>query len=132
MRKKTHPTKALFYLASPYTHPSERVRKRRAVDVTKAAINLLRLGVYVFAPIAYNEPWKRFNVPGDWAFWADFDKCFVDHCEALVVMKLKGWDISVGVTAEIEHAKMRGKKVYYMEPGGEVALFEQLKKEQLV
>lgn len=107
-------TKPIYYLASPYTHTDERIKKDRAKAVTEAAVRLLKLGVFTFAPIAYNEPWERHELPGDWAFWCDFDKSFVERCDAgLIVLMLDGWDRFVGVTAEIEFAKELGYPVYY-------------------
>jgi nucleoside 2-deoxyribosyltransferase len=107
-------TKPLYYLASPYTHSDETIKKGRARAVTEAAVKLLKLGVFTFAPIAYNEPWERHDLPGDWGFWCDFDKSFVERCDAgLIVLMLDGWDRSVGVTAEIEFAKELGYPVYY-------------------
>ena len=84
-------TQKIYYLASPYTHPDETVKKQRARAVTKAAVDLLKLGVFTFAPIAYNEPWERHELPGDWAFWCDFDKAFVERCDGgLIVLMLDG------------------------------------------
>ena len=107
-------TKPIYYLASPYTHSDVTVRKSRAESATEAAVKLLHLGVFVFAPIPYNEPWEKYNLPGDWGFWADFDKSFVERCDGgLIVLMLDGWDRSTGVTAEIEFAKSIGLPVYY-------------------
>lgn len=107
--------KKLYYLASPYTHSKKRVKKMRAEEATKAAVDLLHLGVYVFAPIPYNSPWEKYHIPGDWSFWADFDKTFVERCDGgIIVLKLDGWKESVGVTAEIEFAGELGLPVYYV------------------
>lgn len=107
-------TKPIYYLASPYTHKDSSVRKLRAESATEAAVKLLHLGIFVFAPIPYNEPWEKYNLPGDWGFWADFDKSFVERCDGgLIVLMLDGWDKSTGVTAEIEFAKSIGLPVYY-------------------
>lgn len=107
----------LYYLASPYSHPDPAVKKHRAEMVTESAVDLLHLGVFVFAPISYNEPWEKYNLPGDWQFWQDFDKTFVSRCDGgIIVLMLDGWDKSVGVTAEIEFAKSIGLPVYYTTP----------------
>lgn len=109
-----HKTKPVYYLASPYTHSDPSVRKTRAEDATEVAVKLLHHGIFVFAPIPYNEPWEKHNLPGDWAFWCEFDKSFVERCDGgLIVLMLDGWDKSTGVTAEIEFAKQLGKPIYY-------------------
>lgn len=108
-------TKPIYYLASPYTHKDPAIRKQRAEIATEAAVKLLHMGIFVFAPIPYNEPWEKYNLPGDWAFWAEFDKSFVERCDGgLIVLMLDGWDKSTGVTAEIEFAKSLDRPVYYV------------------
>lgn len=107
-------TKPIYYLASPYTHKDASVRKARAEAATEAAVRLLHQGIFVFAPIPYNEPWEKHNLPGDWAFWCEFDKSFVERCDGgLIVLMIDGWDRSTGVTAEIEFARSLGKPIYY-------------------
>lgn len=110
-------TKPIYYLASPYTHADASVRKARAEAATEAAVKLLHQGIFVFAPIPYNEPWEKHNLPGDWAFWCEFDKSFVERCDGgLIVLMLDGWDRSTGVTAEIEFAKSLGLPIFYARP----------------
>lgn len=107
-------TKPIYYLASPYTHVDAKVRKDRAERATEAAVHLLHNGIFVFAPIPYNEPWEKYNLPGDWNFWCDFDKSFVERCDGgLIVLMLDGWEKSTGVTAEIQFAKELNRKIYY-------------------
>jgi hypothetical protein len=114
MRKSTKP---IYYLASPYSHNDAAIRKHRTELATEAAVQLLHLGIFVFAPIPYNEPWEKYNLPGDWNFWADFDKSFVERCDGgLIVLMLDGWQKSTGVTAEIEFAKSLNLPVYYATP----------------
>lgn len=104
----------LYYLASPYSHKDREVMDERAETVTKAAVDLLHQGIFVFAPIAYNAPWEKYNLPGDWNFWQDFDKSFVSRMDAVVVLMIDGWDKSVGVAAEIQFANENLIPVYYL------------------
>lgn len=118
-------TKPIYYLASPYTHKDPSIKKARAEAATEAAVKLLHLGVFVFAPIPYNEPWEKYNLPGDWAFWCEFDKSFVERCDGgIIVLMIDGWDKSTGVTAEIEFAKQLDKPIFY-------ATMEQIEKGDL-
>lgn len=104
----------VYYLASPYSHKDRAIMDERAEVATKAAVDLLKLGLYTFAPIPYNCHWEKYKLPTDWGFWQAFDKAFIDHCDALIVLMIPGWQESVGVTAEIEYAKETHKKVYYL------------------
>lgn len=87
---------------------------QRAEAATKAAVDLLKLGLVTFAPIPYNCHWEKYNLPSDWGFWQHFDTCFLNHVDAVIVLKLEGWDISKGVSAEIEIAKELGIPVYFI------------------
>lgn len=105
----------LFYLASPYSHPEQAVRDERFKVVQKATIDLLlEHNLFLFSPIAYNHPMVEFDLPTDWNFWQEYDKAFVDHCDALVVLKIDGWEKSVGVAAEVEYSKEIGVPVLYL------------------
>lgn len=104
----------VFYLATPYTHLDPSVKKHRADVAMKAAVDLLRHGVYVFSPIAYNAPMEQHDLPSDWEFWEDYDKAFVRRCDALLVLKMDGWDRSVGVQAEIDYAREISMPVFYI------------------
>ncbi len=104
----------LYYLASPYSHTDRSVMEKRAEQATKAAVDLLNKGIFVFAPIPYNAPWEKYNLPFQWDFWAEFDKAFVSRMDAVVVLQLEGWDKSVGVAAEVEFAKENCIPVYYL------------------
>lgn len=104
----------LYYLASPYSHENREVMALRAEVVTKAAVDLLKQEIFVFAPIAYNAPWEKYRLPGNWGFWQDFDKAFVSRMDAVVVLQLDGWDKSEGVIAEIKFAGENNIPVYYL------------------
>lgn len=106
----------LYYLASPYSHKEREIMDLRAEQATKAAVDLLKLGIVTFAPIPYNCHWEKYNLPSNWEFWEKFDKTFIDHMSALIVLTIEGWDRSVGVTAEIAYAKELGLNVYYISP----------------
>jgi hypothetical protein len=104
----------LYYLASPYSHADLEVMRTRADVVTKAAVDLLRQNIFVFAPIAYNAPWEKYHLPSDWTFWQYFDKTFISRSDAIVVLQIDGWEKSVGIAAEIEFAEQSKIPVLYV------------------
>lgn len=106
----------MFYLASPYNHPSEKVRARRYQENIKATAELLKTGKVVFSPIVHNHPIVNlYGRIGDWEFWRDIDFHFLERCEGLIVLKLSGWENSIGVTAEIEFAKKINIPIEFIE-----------------
>lgn len=109
-------SKKIHYLASPYSHPNPAIKQERATQVIKASVDLFKRGFIVFSPIGYNCHWETYDLPGDWSVWEEFDKAFIDRCDSVVVLNIPGWDQSVGVQAEIEHAKLTGKPVIFLTP----------------
>ena len=56
----------------------------------------------------------EYNLPTDWGFWKNYDIAFLDRCGDLIVLMIDGWDRSIGVAAEIEHAKQMGYNTVYL------------------
>jgi hypothetical protein len=106
----------LTYLASPFSHESWTIRWQRFYAVCEVAASLLRQGVLVYSPIAHTyEMAEDHDLPTDWQFWERHCRAFLMASEQLIVLKLDGWEQSVGVAAEIKIAEEIGIPVSYME-----------------
>ena len=105
----------LVYLAGPYTHKSKRVREYRFQRLTKAsALLILQHGYNNFSPITQSHLQALHEeLPGTWNFWQQVDIEYLKRCDILVVLRLPGWDKSVGVAAEISYMKATGKPIWY-------------------
>ena len=108
----------MIYLSSPYTHSDSQVRGERYRAACRQVAEMLRCGVKAFSPICHSHPLAEYGVPGDWAFWRDYDLKFLEMCDEVWVLMLDGWDESVGVQAEITAALKMGKRVVFVEPDG--------------
>jgi hypothetical protein len=106
----------MIYLASPYSHRDSAVRQKRFEAACRAAAALLRADIAVFSPIAHSHPIAEYGVPTTWDFWQRVDRQYLRHCQALVVLRLPGWEASVGVQAEIELARLWGIPVLEVDP----------------
>lgn len=96
----------LVYLACPYSHADPNVQLQRFEAVNKAAALLMKSGTFVFSPISHSRPLELAGgLPGDWAFWKEYDYRMIGHCDRLIVLTLPGWQNSTGVNAEIKIAK---------------------------
>jgi hypothetical protein len=106
------------YLASPYTHKSKSIMKRRERAVTHAAAKLTEQGYTLICPITTSAQLVQFmeNTSSVWADWEKNDKRLVKVSDFVIVLCLDGWDKSVGVTAEIEYAKALNKSIMYISP----------------
>lgn len=109
------------YLASPYSHRNRSVEVKRYLDVTKVAALLTRdLGVPMFLPITQSYKMVEMipALGGSFEKWKKIDLTWVGRSDELWVVMLDGWDKSIGVLAEIRHAKRLKKKIRYIEYDG--------------
>lgn len=106
----------LYYLASPYSHPSKRVMVARYKANVRKLTDLLKSGKHVFSPIVHNHAAAQDGDGSGWEFWKSFDEAMLRKCDELVVLTLDGWRESVGVTAEIELARSLGLEISLTDP----------------
>jgi len=104
------------YLAIPYSHTNVELCVLRFEIANAVSALLMKEGEVIFSPISHTHPMARYGLPGDWAYWKDQDIEFLNLCGEMYVVMLKGWDVSIGVKAEIEHMKQRGIKITYLDP----------------
>jgi len=112
------PQPAIWYLGSPYSHEDLGVREERHRYVCQAAARLFESGIYTYSPIAHTVAINELGGLNEAAFefWRAFDLGMVDRLTGLMVLMLPGWRESVGLTAEIAHARATGKPVLWVEP----------------
>lgn len=114
---KCHPVGELIYLASPYSHKDASVRQHRFEAVCLATGKLMCAGNHVFSPIAHSHPIAlATDLPTDFSFWDAYCRVMLSRCTKLVVIKLPGWQESVGVQAEIRMAREMGIPAEELEP----------------
>jgi hypothetical protein len=99
--------KPIIYLAVPYSHPDEAVRLERFHRVNAAAASLMAQGICVFSPVSHSHPIASSGIelPTGWEFWGAYCHTMLSACKKLLVLKLEGWDKSIGVAGEIKLAK---------------------------
>ena len=107
--------KPIFYIATPYSHVNPHIRELRFAQVTEFCARQSNLGVVVFSPITHSHEIAKYGTPTVWSFWKNIDIEFIQRCAFLVVLKLDGWQDSVGVTAEITLAKEYGATIMYLD-----------------
>jgi hypothetical protein len=106
-----------IYLAIPYTGMEDESYEL----VNKACVEILRNKEFnVFSPITHSHPLaKNHGLEGDWNFWQNMDKQFIDWCDELWVVippTEDGMSLvrnSVGVQAECEYAASLMKPIHY-------------------
>ena len=114
-----------IYLASPYSSPMDPrwTEKQKEIqmgmrhsEAVTAAVYLVNKGYIVYSPIVTWHPVaKKHCLPRDHNYWERMDNAFIEWCDILMVLKLKGWEESIGVGKEIRLANTLGRTVGYME-----------------
>jgi len=106
----------MIYLASPYSHENPLVMERRFEEAQAYCAARMSLGEIVFSPIVYGHQFAAiYDRPTDAKFWEDFNHSILIACIECRVLKLDGWDKSVGVEAELAYATSHGIRVTYAE-----------------
>lgn len=116
---KTTDYRPLTYLACPYSHKSSTVRAFRFRAATQAAAWWMEKypRSNVFSPITHSAPLHDIaGMRGDWSFWKRIDTEYLRVSRRLVVLKIPGWEESVGVQAEIRLAKQMDIPIVYLDP----------------
>lgn len=105
----------MIYLAQPYTSHDPAIMQERYFIACKVIADLINKGYKVFSPIVYGHYLVQYGTGSEFADWEEFDKWMIDNCSRFVVLRLEGWEESVGVKEEIEYADSLGKYVEYMD-----------------
>ena len=107
----------MIYLASPYSHPDPLIEQARFEAVAHIAAHLLACDVTIYSPILHCHPIRtQVGTPGDFNFWAKYNREMVKHSTAMIVAMIDGWEVSKGVAGEIAFAKEFNKPVMFFDP----------------
>lgn len=114
-----------IYVASPYSHTDATVREGRFKLIAKICARLFKDGKIFFGPILQSHP---LAIEGGieettWDMFSKFDCAWIDKCDEVWVMKIPGWEESVGVRAEINYAHNTGVPVFYLDVYPESGLY---------
>lgn len=76
-------------------------RKMRIDSASRFCAQKMREGIVVFCPLIHNYYILQHGLPVGWDYWEKFNKELLKRSDRLYVLKLKGWEQSLGVQAEI-------------------------------
>ena len=103
------------YLATPYSkYPHGTNAAFR--EACKIAGWLLKRGVHVFCPIAHTHPIaKESGMPlEDHGIWLPADRPFMEASGGIVVAMMDTWELSYGISFEVEEFRGARKPVYFL------------------
>ena len=110
----------MIYLCSVYSlNADQALMHRRYQYAAQRTAEFMKEGHTVFCPINHCHPIaEKFDMPRTWDFWKQHDLKYIDASREVWVLKMPGWAESTGITAEVHHAVLTGKKVKYIECEG--------------
>lgn len=107
----------LVYVATPYTKYHLGIDKawEHACAVSGA---LIEQGIKIFSPIAHSHAICKFGgvEPLDHGIWLEIDGPMMDAADAIVIVKLDGFDDSYGVDYEKDVFLAADKPIFYLDP----------------
>lgn len=103
-----HP--AVLYLATSYSHPDPAKRAAHAALASQCAAWLISKGWCVISPLSMGHAIsvEAPNLPTDFAAAKEVCLRMLEASDALIVLLLEGVRESIGVAAEIDHARKLG------------------------
>lgn len=109
----------MIYVASPYSDPDFFVKQERYHAVCRYCAVLTLCREHCFSPIAHWHPIAlKYKLPSDANYWSAYNREMMGFCSVMHVLKLSGWEESLGVQQEIEYYKSVGKTIVFAEPIG--------------
>lgn len=107
----------LIYLASPYSHENKNIEAYRFAKAEEFVAMQMEKGKIIFSPIVYSHRIAiHFNLGTTSLYWKTFNDEIQSRCDSTWVLKLPGWDKSIGVSQEIKLAERLGHEVQFVEP----------------
>lgn len=108
--------KGFIYVANPYSHSDPDVMESRYSLTAAYVAAKMRDGEVLYSPIVHHHHMAlEHKLPSNWPFWRHIDGNMLAAARGMRVLKLEGWEKSVGVQAEIAIAIALGVPVEYVE-----------------
>jgi hypothetical protein len=97
----------MYYIGQPYSHKDPEVREQRFKIALKVLQYFISINEPCFSPIVQTHHLE--SKPSN--YWMTTDLALLRLCDKLLVLKIEGWEKSVGLAKEIEEAKKIGMPI---------------------
>lgn len=104
----------MIYLAAPYSHPDKKIVQARMEDIYKVMYIYMKRGEHILTPLAMHEVVVRHNLPDDFIYWGKYCLDILKRCDKMVILKLPGWEYSLGIQKEMEFCKENNIPIEYI------------------
>ena len=105
-----------WYLATVYSKFPDGI-EAAFVEAARVAARLVKAGLRVYSPIAHTHPIAvHGNMdPMDHPCWLSLDGAFMRAAVGIIVVKMPGWEISVGIDHELKEFDRMGKPCRFLD-----------------
>lgn len=104
----------LTYLAAPYSSQWLRLMADRLQRINRFAAKLATEGELIYSPISHSAALAtEGGLPAGYDYWEQLDRTMLGYCRKIIVLRIEGWDKSIGVAAEIKYATELGLEIEY-------------------
>ena len=103
----------LIYLASPYSHEHPGIMAARFESTRQFVAYCLKKDLPVFSPIVYAHQFVADGLGTSAADWHFFNRHMMLACSSLWVLKLEGWQTSIGIRHEVAFFEARNIPAEY-------------------
>jgi hypothetical protein len=111
----------MIYVASPYSDPDKAVQLGRYLETLHVVAQLMAQRLPVFSPIVHcHEVALRYDLPGDAAYWQEYNTSFLRKAVAIYIILLPGWDVSKGVAQEAALAEHLNIPIHFVNVDGTI------------
>ena len=119
--------KPIIYLASPYSHRFRIVRWWRARQIRRIMARVINEQdkIVPFSPIALTHDLDHLCPGVKWV--EDFDVYLLGRFDGMIVVKLPGWDRSVGIKRELNFCFEHSIPYAYAKPENILQVCKQMK-----
>jgi hypothetical protein len=110
-----------IFIISPYTHDDPEIVSMRVVATERYFLKLIADGHFpVSVIVACHHLTERYKIPATYNFWSEYCTSEMSTCDEVHMLKLLGWESSVGVKSEREIAASLGQTVQPIEVEWEI------------
>lgn len=109
---------SIIYVASPFTHDDESIKEYRKQINEKVCSHLIKNGFCAISPIAYGCMLidKHWLINDDFTYWELFCLTLLKKSDMMYIVRLDGWDKSIGVLSEIDFALKNSIPIMFIDP----------------
>lgn len=105
------------FIISPYTDVDPDVTRIRVIDTEQYIVQLITVNKVIAysAIIAFEHLLNDYAIPSDYVYWKTLCSTMMECAKEVHVLKLEGWEKSIGVQSEIDLAIKMNKPIKYIE-----------------